>query len=107
MRVYAIIETAGMIYIIMQLVDGGELFDHIVDAGCYSEEKARVVMRQILLALQHLHTQGIVHRDIKPENILCARNGVDVKLSDFGLSNCLSPAKAVSSTRRHSLWGRW
>ena len=91
-RVYAIIETATMVYIVMELVEGGELFDHVVDAGCYSEGKARLVMRQLLLALQHLHSIGIIHRDIKPENILCARNGVDVKISDFGLSNRVSPA---------------
>ena len=91
-RVYAIIETATTIYIIMELAEGGELFDHVVDAGRYSEENARLVMRQLLLALQHMHSIGIVHRDIKPENILCANNGVDVKISDFGLSNRLSAA---------------
>ena len=93
-RLYAIIETASMIYIVMELVEGGELFDHIVEAGAYDEQKARKVMRQILEALRHLHSIGIIHRDIKPENILCDAEGVNVKIADFGLSNSVSPGQA-------------
>ncbi len=97
-RLYAIIETHTMIYIVMELVEGGELFDHIVDKGCYDEQKARQVMRQILEALRHLHMLGIIHRDIKPENILCCdSDGVDVKIADFGLSNTFAPTSTLKS----------
>ena len=97
-RLYAIIETNKMIYIVMELVEGGELFDHIVDAGCYEEPRARQVMRQILEALRHLHSLGIIHRDIKPENILCSdRHGIDVKIADFGLSNTFGVGAMLKS----------
>lgn len=92
-RLYAIIETQTMIHIIMELVEGGELFDHIVEAGAYEEPKARAVMRMLLEALNHLHGIGIIHRDIKPENILCSSNGVDIKIADFGLSNSVSSSQ--------------
>ena len=82
-----------MIHIIMELVEGGELFDHIVEAGAYEEPKARAVMRMLLEALNHLHGIGIIHRDIKPENILCSSNGVDIKIADFGLSNSVSSSQ--------------
>lgn len=97
-RLYAIIETSEMIYIVMELVEGGELFDHIVDEGCYDERKARKVMRQMLHALRHLHTLGIIHRDIKPENILCSdSSGESIKIADFGLSNTFSPSMMLKS----------
>lgn len=97
-RLYAIIETNKMIYILMELVEGGELFDHIVDEGCYDEQKARQVMRQLLEALRHLHMLGIIHRDIKPENILCSdSHGIDVKIADFGLSNTFAPTSTLKS----------
>ena len=93
-KLYAIVETATMIYICMELVEGGELFDHIVEAGAYDERKTRRVMRRLLEALSHLHSIGIIHRDIKPENILCDADGLNVKIADFGLSNSVSPAQA-------------
>ena len=96
-KLYAIVETESMIYIVMELAAGGELFEHIVQAGSYDEGKTRTVIRQLLEALRHLHTIGITHRDIKPENILCAANGVDIKIADFGLSNSFS---AMQSSMR-------
>ena len=96
-KLYAIVETESMIYIVMELAAGGELFEHIVEAGSYDEQKTRMVIRQLLEALRHLHTIGITHRDIKPENILCAANGVDIKIADFGLSNSFS---AMQSSMR-------
>ena len=56
--------------IVLELVEGGEVFDRICDQGLYSENDAASVVRQIALALKHLHARGIVHRDLKPENLL-------------------------------------
>lgn len=74
--------------IIMQLVEGGDLFDRIVKRKKYPERDARDVMSHLLSALAYLHARGIAHRDIKPENILLrtAKSDVDVLLTDFGLA---------------------
>ena len=87
-RLYAVVETARAIYMVMELAQGGELFDHIVDTEGYDERKARQVMRQILEAVQYLHRCGVVHRDIKTDNILCSdQQGIGIKIADFGLAN--------------------
>jgi calcium/calmodulin-dependent protein kinase I len=82
-------ETKKEMYIVMDLADGGELFDRIVERGSYTEKDAANIMRQILEALDYLHTdRKVVHRDIKPENILfkTKHEDSDVMISDFGLS---------------------
>ena len=75
------------IYLVMEYIGGGELFDKIASQKnqVFSEEMARDYMRKLFGALHHMHSQGIVHRDIKPENIMLAANG-ELKLIDFGLS---------------------
>jgi len=64
-----IYESPLEVFIVLELADGGELFDRIVKKGHYSEKEAARVVNQVLSALQYSHAQGIVHRDIKPENI--------------------------------------
>ena len=54
-------------YIVMEFVDGGELFDRIVKQKTFSELEARGVIRDVLFALEYMHSQGVVHRDLKPE----------------------------------------
>jgi serine/threonine protein kinase SCH9 len=54
----------------MDFVNGGELFYHLSHAGKFSEERARFYTAEMILALQYLHSEGIVYRDVKPENIL-------------------------------------
>ena len=56
--------------LVLELVTGGEVFDSVVENGAYSEKDAATVVREVALALQHLHGRGIVHRDLKPENLL-------------------------------------
>eukprot|EP01041_Mallomonas_annulata_P004441 gene4441-8852_t len=81
-------ETAHTIYIVMELVRGGDLFDRIVERGKYDESNARIVMQKILSAVEYLHKKNIVHRDLKPENILLvdSSNDTEVKITDFGLA---------------------
>jgi len=77
------------IYLVMELVRGGDLFDRIVERGRYDEVGARRLLRRILAAVHYLHEdRGIVHRDLKPENILVVgrRSDFEVKLTDFGLA---------------------
>jgi hypothetical protein len=83
--------SGGTIYLVMELIRGGDLFDRIVDKrdGRYTEVQARRLFRRILAAVHYLHEDcGIVHRDLKPENILVVdrRSDVNIKLTDFGLA---------------------
>jgi len=81
-------KEADSFAIVMQLVEGGDLFDRVVKRGHYPESDARDTMLHLLSALAYLHTRGIAHRDVKPENILLRTkfSDVDVLLTDFGLA---------------------
>ncbi|TNN00314.1 hypothetical protein fugu_011560 [Takifugu bimaculatus] len=83
-----IYESSNYLYLIMQLVSGGELFDRIVEKGFYTEMDASRLIRQVLDAVNYLHSMGIVHRDLKPENLLYFSPDDESKImiSDFGLS---------------------
>ena len=83
-------------YIITELLTGGELYESILKFQKFNEKKAAFIMKQILSALNYLHSKGIVHRDIKPENILVQNEDkknknyydqIHIKLIDFGASN--------------------
>uniref|UniRef100_A0A8C8SV17 non-specific serine/threonine protein kinase n=1 Tax=Pelusios castaneus TaxID=367368 RepID=A0A8C8SV17_9SAUR len=85
-------ETPTHLYLAMQLVTGGELFDRIVERGHYTERDASHLIHQVLEAMHYLHQLGIVHRDLKPENLLYATPFEDAKImiTDFGLSKIQS-----------------
>uniref|UniRef100_A0A8C5NAL5 Calcium/calmodulin-dependent protein kinase type 1-like n=1 Tax=Gouania willdenowi TaxID=441366 RepID=A0A8C5NAL5_GOUWI len=94
-----IFESTSHLYLVMQLVSGGELFDRIVEKGFYTERDASQLIHQILDAVKYLHDMGIVHRDLKPENLLYYSMDEDSKImiSDFGLSK-IEGADSVMST---------
>ena len=78
---------AGTVYIVMELLAGGELFVQLRRAGRYSEVEGRIIMQQILSACQHMNEKGITHRDMKPANILLEkRHELTVKIADFGVA---------------------
>ncbi|XP_029161510.1 serine/threonine-protein kinase Chk2-like [Nylanderia fulva] len=83
-----IYDTPTTMYIILELMEGGELFDKIRSKNKLSESCAKLIFYQVILAVHYLHKQGITHRDLKPENILLKDNSDTplVKVSDFGLS---------------------
>lgn len=91
-------ETTERIYMIMELMNGGELFDYVVDKGTLSEEEASSIVRKIISAVQHMHRLNIIHRDLKPENLLLtSRDGKpEVKLIDFGLAKVMQEEVASS-----------
>ncbi|CAD8159343.1 unnamed protein product [Paramecium pentaurelia] len=80
-----IVEDEEQIYLITEYVSGGELFDYIVEQQRLTNGEARHIIRQLINAIEYLHSLGIIHRDLKPENILMRDNG-DICLIDFGLS---------------------
>ncbi|XP_025836202.1 ribosomal protein S6 kinase beta-1-like isoform X1 [Agrilus planipennis] len=77
-------QTGGKLYLILEYLSGGELFMHLEREGIFLEDTACFYLSEIILALEHLHLQGIIYRDLKPENILLDAFG-HVKLTDFGL----------------------
>jgi ribosomal protein S6 kinase beta len=77
-------QTDGKLYLILEYLSGGELFMQLEREGIFMEDMASFYLSEILLAIEHLHTQGIIYRDLKPENILLDMQG-HIKLTDFGL----------------------
>lgn len=73
------------LYLVMEYLNGGDLYSLLRNVGCLEEDVARVYIAELVLALEYLHSLGIVHRDLKPDNILIAHDG-HIKLTDFGLS---------------------
>ncbi|CAI9284193.1 unnamed protein product [Lactuca saligna] len=73
------------LYLVMEYLNGGDLFSLLRNVGCLEEDIARIYIAELVLALEYLHSLGIVHRDLKPDNILIAHDG-HIKLTDFGLS---------------------
>lgn len=85
-RCYEVIATKSKVYIVSELVTGGDMFDRIVRAGRLSEKEALWYFRQLVAAVDHCHKHGIWHRDLKPENMLIDHYD-NVKITDFGLSS--------------------
>ncbi|KAJ3112669.1 camp-dependent protein kinase catalytic subunit, partial [Phlyctochytrium bullatum] len=73
------------LFILMEYVPGGDMFTHLRRNRKFKEETARFYTVELVLALKHIHAQGIVYRDLKPENILLTRSG-HIKLADFGFA---------------------
>ena len=77
-------------YVITEIAKGGELYDRILAQHKFTEDSARMIIRQLLSAVFYFHSKGIVHRDLKPENILLDTKDdgdLDIKLIDFGTAN--------------------
>ena len=118
LKLFDVFESEEEFFLVMELVDGKELFDKIVERGQYSEKDAANIVRQIISAVEYLHERGIVriflffllqlvfahfffqaHRDLKPENLLSS--GADdkevIKIADFGFSKDFTDDKLQTS----------
>nr|VDC72313.1 unnamed protein product [Brassica rapa] len=73
------------LYLVMEYLNGGDLYSLLRNLGCLEEDIVRVYIAEVVLALEYLHSEGVVHRDLKPDNLLIAHDG-HIKLTDFGLS---------------------
>uniref|UniRef100_A0A674J6W8 Ribosomal protein S6 kinase n=1 Tax=Terrapene triunguis TaxID=2587831 RepID=A0A674J6W8_9SAUR len=78
-------QTEGKLYLILDFLRGGDVFTRLSKEVMFTEEDVKFYLAELALALDHLHSLGIVYRDLKPENILLDEAG-HIKLTDFGLS---------------------
>lgn len=83
-RLLEVLASKKNVYIILEYVDGGEIFDRIVELGKLGEDEARKYFQQLICGVDYCHSRGVYHRDLKPENLLLDSNG-GLKISDFGL----------------------
>ncbi len=86
MQLYEIIETPKQLFLVMEYMEKGELFDYIVENKRINENEAIRIFYQLIAGIEYIHKIGIVHRDLKPENILLDYKK-SIKIVDFGLSN--------------------
>eukprot|EP01128_Nolandella_sp_AFSM9_P005646 TRINITY_DN2773_c0_g1_i1.p1 TRINITY_DN2773_c0_g1~~TRINITY_DN2773_c0_g1_i1.p1 ORF type:complete len:716 (-),score=127.00 TRINITY_DN2773_c0_g1_i1:82-2229(-) len=93
-------EDDSSLSLVLELVQGGELFDKIAEKGYYSEKEGSKILRTIVEAVHHCHSVGVIHRDLKPENLLCGSqsfdNLTDLKLTDFGASIYVKKGEKVT-----------
>ncbi|XP_074055200.1 serine/threonine-protein kinase DCLK3 [Macrotis lagotis] len=101
-KLHEVYETTTEIYLILEYVRGGDLFDAIIENVKFSEHEAACMITDLCEALVHMHDQRIVHRDLKPENLLVQRNAdksTTLKLADFGLAkHVVKPIFTVCGT---------
>lgn len=92
-KMYEYFEDEEYIYLVLEKCQGGELFDRIIEKEFFSEKEAARVFKQILLAINYCHNNGVCHRDLKPENFIFAskEDDSDIKIIDFGLSKIFDP----------------
>lgn len=84
-RLHEVLASKTKIFMVLEYVSGGELFDRIVSKGKLSEEEGRKVFQQLIDGVGYCHSKGVFHRDLKLENVLADGNG-RIKITDFGLS---------------------
>jgi len=96
----------NQIRLVLELCEGGELYDRIQQKQFYPEGEGKQLIRNLLSAVAFIHSKGIMHRDLKPENILLASkvSNTEIKISDFGLAK-ISKDYPRRLPRSHSICG--
>ena len=99
MKLVEIFDEENNIYLVLELLAGGELFDRIVEKESYSEKEASDTIRPIVDAIRYCHSMGIVHRDLKPENLLYETEDEhsSIKITDFGLARFVNNELATTA----------
>jgi serine/threonine protein kinase len=96
-RLFDVLQTKKYLFLIIEHVEGGELFDYIVNKGRLSTEDAFQIFRQIIIGVEYCHNQLICHRDLKPENLLLDKNN-DIKIADFGMASLMEEGKLLETS---------
>ncbi|OXU29700.1 hypothetical protein TSAR_006448, partial [Trichomalopsis sarcophagae] len=95
-KLYQVMETKNMLYMVCEYASRGEIFDYIARYGRMGEPRARATFAQILSAVEYCHATGVAHRDLKAENLLLDAQ-MCVKIADFGFSNRFAPGERLST----------
>lgn len=100
-KLYETFEDQRCIYLIMEICNGGELFDRIIDMGHFTEAQAAMCMQHILRGIYYMHENHVCHRDLKPENFLfTAKDAIELcglKIIDFGLAHEFGPGITMTT----------
>lgn len=99
MRIYDVYEGENELYLILEYVEGGELFDFLVNRGRLASAEALAYFKQIIYGLNYAHAFSIIHRDLKPENILIhSLNPPLVKIADWGMAAFAPPSLELETS---------
>ena len=98
-QLFEVIDAPRQIFLVMEFLDGGELFDYIVRHQRIREDVAVRFFHDIVDGLSYLHRKEVAHRDLKPENVLMQRrpDGYRLKIIDFGLSNTFDGGRVLKT----------
>uniref|UniRef100_A0A8D8RG45 Myosin light chain kinase, smooth muscle n=2 Tax=Cacopsylla melanoneura TaxID=428564 RepID=A0A8D8RG45_9HEMI len=96
-QIYDAFESSNVMCVVLELIEGGELFDRVIDDDFVLTEKSvAIFMRQICEGVDFIHSKNVIHLDMKPENILClTKTGNRIKIIDFGLARKFDPEKKL------------
>lgn len=97
-NIYDVSVSENLKYIVMEFIEGVTLKNYVAEHGALSFPEICSITGQILAALDHAHSRGVIHRDIKPQNIMILKNG-QVKVADFGIAKLPSAQTATESDR--------
>ncbi|KAJ7598729.1 Pkinase-domain-containing protein [Mycena floridula] len=99
LRLYDVFEGATELFLVLEYVEGGELFDFLVNKGRLTPEEALPFFKQIVYGLNYAHTFSIIHRDLKPENILISSLSPPlIKIADWGMAAFSPPSMQLETS---------
>ena len=100
-KIYDFYKAENHVYVVMELLKGGELLEAVISMGHYSERDAAIIMKQLFTGLVGVHAQNITHRDLKLENLILAEEGdvTSLRIADFGLAKKMKTARGKLSAQ--------
>ena len=98
-KLIEIYDEGAVLYLVMEIMRGGELFDRIVEKEAYSEKEAAMTIKPVVDAVRYCHDNGVLHRDLKPENLLYESEEQTsiIKITDFGLARFVQEELATTA----------